>query len=76
MVGCLNYREYKYWSVITGGMVSRISVFDEHGAEYYMIVHIATKRSYRQDRETALLAIADAMRLGYDPGEVILNGIE
>ena len=63
------YSEHKRFSITAGGMVARISVFNEHGHEFWREVD-AEGRGYRDRVHGALELIDEAMRLGCDPGEV------
>lgn len=64
------YSEYRHWSVMLGCDASRLSMFDEHGGEFFMLIPAEDARSYRVARETALDAIATAIAMGCQPGEV------
>lgn len=63
------YSEHKRFSIVAGGMVARISVFNSHGHEYWREVD-AEGRGYRDRVQQALELIDEAMTLGCDPGEV------
>lgn len=64
------YSEYRYWSPTLGCDAARISMFDRHGKEFFMILPCEDARTYRVARETAVDAIATAIDIGCMPGEV------
>lgn len=64
------YSEWRFWSPTLGCQASRISMFDEHGAEYFMILPRDDTKAYHEARLTAVEAIATAMAMKLDPGEV------
>lgn len=64
------YSEYRYWSPVLGCEAARVSLFDHHGREFFMIIEAEDGRGYRQRRDTAVEAIMTAIDMGLDPGEV------
>lgn len=64
------YSEYRFWSPTLGCDAARLSMFDEHGGEFYMIVPCEEGRVYREKRQSSLEIIAAAIGMGLDPGEV------
>ena len=71
----MRYREFKVWSIVDGMRVARISVFDQAGREFCMIISAedgvdARGLRYRARRENALDCIEEAMRTGLQPGEI------
>ena len=67
------YSEFKYWSPELGGYASRVSLWDDHGGEFFMLLACDNTRSYREARETAVEAIATAIAQGCEPGMVRLQ---
>jgi hypothetical protein len=66
-----SYRAWRFWSPTLGVEAVRLSMVDEHGAEFYMIVPADRgAREWRQERDRALDVIADAIDAGAQPGEV------
>ncbi len=63
------YSERKRFSVVAGGEIARISMFNERGHEYFRIVPIEAP-GYRERVATALELIEEAMAQGCDPGQV------
>ncbi len=73
----MRWREYRFWSVVHGGRVSRISLFNLAGDEFFTFVDAADGkdaegRHYRQRREIALDMLQEAVTDGLNPGEVRL----
>lgn len=63
--------EYRCFSPVAGEDVVRLSVFDAHGAEFFVIVpEDGGGRRWREARRDALDLIDLAMRQGLPPGEV------
>ena len=61
----------QYYDIGTDTNVSRISGFDEHSQEHWMVIEVAISGStYRERRDEAVLAIQDAIEEGHQPGEV------
>jgi hypothetical protein len=65
------YREYTFWSPVLGERATRLSVPDDRGSEFFVIVLRPSKgRGWREAREGALQAIEAAILRGDLPGEV------
>ena len=64
------HSEHHYWSPVLGTDAVRISMTNEDGMEYFMIVPDAGGAVYRGARDAAILAISTAIAEGDDPGEV------
>ena len=65
------FTEYRYWSPVLGCDASRLSVFDQHGAEYWSIIERPSMgKRYRESRQEALELIVEAIERGQEPGEV------
>ncbi|GAC1664512.1 MAG: hypothetical protein PVS3B2_00240 [Candidatus Dormibacteraceae bacterium] len=62
--------EHRFWSPVLGEDAVRLSMFDDHGGEFYMVVPERGGREYRQTRLDAVEAIDQAIREGLQPGEV------
>lgn len=48
----------------------RISMSNERGGEYFVMIPADDGKSYRAQRETALIMIEQAIQAGLEPGEV------
>lgn len=73
------YHEHRYWSVVHGVRVARLSIADQHGAEHFAIVPVEAVRAdeeripWLKVRDGALSAIADHIETGAQGGEVCLQ---
>lgn len=67
------YHEFMFWSPILDADMCRVTLFDERGGEYYMLVDHESGKHYRRRREDALRAITAAIEIGLEPGEVKVN---
>lgn len=63
-----HWHERQYFSVPHDTDVARLSGFDDHSQEHWMIVEAG--KGYRDRRAEALLKIQDAIEAGHEPGEV------
>ena len=68
------YTEYFFWSIGLGADAVRLSIHDEHGQEFFMVMEAKTGKAGREAKAAALEAIHEAMRQGCHPGEVRLVG--
>lgn len=66
------HREFRYWSVVEGCLASRLSMCDDRGGEYFVIVPVP-QRGWREVRDKAIAEIEQAMDDGAEPGEVRLE---
>ena len=66
------FSEYTQWSPIFDCEVTRLSVFDGNGSEYFFMIPRENARRYRDRRDEALEAIDVAITEGLPPGEVRL----
>lgn len=69
-----DYSAYSYWSPLLGEHAVRLSLFDQHGREFFAIVENPGGQGgaeFRKRREAALNRIDVAMSAGRDPGEVV-----
>ena len=67
------YQRLDYWSPTLGCEVSRISMVDKNGDEYFVTIPRESGRQFREAKDKALDALEEA--IGDDtrgPGEVIL----
>ena len=64
-----SFSEYEYYCPLRDAYVARVSVADDHGAEYFMIVERDAK-GYRERRENAIDACIEVIEAGCAPGEV------
>lgn len=69
----MRYRELKFWDGMNDRKAVRLSVADERGGEFYMILPRENGRKWRERRDEALGIISEAMSLGLEPGEVREN---
>lgn len=68
------YTQYKYWSIIEGCNVMRLSMRNDRGDEYFSIVPCGSSgKAARQARENALDVISDAIERGDEPGQVMMK---
>lgn len=64
------YAEFRCYSPLTDCEVSRISMADERGGEFWMEV-TGEGKAYRQAKEQALEDISEAIEIGLEPGKVV-----
>lgn len=69
----LAYSEMRHWNVILGCNAVRLSVADERGAEYFMIVP-RPRTGWREEKARLLDLIGEAIEAGCAPGEVVCDG--
>jgi len=62
--------EFSYWSSTHGADITRISMADDNGAEFYAIVPMSEGRAMRLLHKKAREALMEAMELGLSPGEI------
>lgn len=60
----------RFWSPTLGSDAARVSMFDAHGREFYMIVPDEGGQAWRDRRDTCVEALATAIDMNLDPGEV------
>ncbi len=65
----LAYQEFVHWNIQLGGKAVRLSVADERGSEYYMIVP-RPSRNWPAIRNNLLGWIGQAIEEGCQPGQV------
>jgi len=65
----MKYAEHRFWSITHGQKVARLSIADEHGQEFFMIVP-TPDRGWADERADLLQTIATAIEMGLAPGEV------
>jgi hypothetical protein len=68
------YSEFRHWSPVMGCAAVRLSMADDRGAEFFMMLPVKGDRPYRERRDEALATIMEAIRLGCEPGEVHTEG--
>ena len=67
----ITYSEFRQYSPMLDAEVARISVCDERGSEYFMLVpDIGWGKRYREQLQATLEQICNAMDRGAEPGEV------
>lgn len=64
-----HWNDRVYFSVAHDANVARVSGYDEHSQEHFMIVE--TGKGFAERRRDALAKIQDAIEDGHEPGEVI-----
>ena len=64
-----HWNERRYYSMDVDAEVSRVSGFDEHCQEHWMIVE--TGKGYRDRRNAAVDRIMVSIESGTAPGEVV-----
>ncbi len=64
------YREFRQYSAIHDCEMVRLSVADERGSEFWMLIPGAVGKSWRERKAEALDNIEAAMAQGCEPGEV------
>lgn len=62
--------EYRYWSPTHGCDISRVSMFNAAGHEFWMELPCEDGRAYRAALRDAAESIDQAIREGLEPGEV------
>jgi hypothetical protein len=67
----LAYAEFPHWNAILGCKAVRLSVADERGQEFFMLVP-KPDREWREEKAKLLDLIAEAIESGCQPGEVVL----
>jgi hypothetical protein len=65
----MRFSEFEYYSPIHDANVARVSVADNNGREFWMIVE-RDEKGYRERRHEAIDACAEAIEAGCAPGEV------
>lgn len=74
----MEYREHRYWSIIHGVRVARLSIADGLGCEHFAIVPTEAVRGdeakvvWRDKRDDVLGVIAGHIMDGGQPGEVAI----
>jgi hypothetical protein len=63
------YSEYRTYSPIKDCLISRISMADERGGEFWMEID-GDGKTYREARDRALADIQEAIERGLLPGKV------
>ena len=64
------WHEFSFYSPLLDADACRLSMFDQHGGEFFMIVPLEDGRPWRSKRDKALDAIEWAISHGLQPGEV------
>lgn len=62
--------EHRYWSVILGCPAVRLSMYDDHGREFWMEL---PDSNWRDARRKALMHMQEAIDLGLQPGRVVVR---
>jgi len=66
----LHFSEMTHWNPLLGCKAVRLSVGDERGGEFFMLV-AKPDRGWREERARLLDLIQEAIDSGCQPGEVI-----
>lgn len=70
------YQQIRFYDPAVDAEGVRISGFDGKGGEFWMRLALAPAgRARRAQREQALAAIAEAIEIGLEPGEVIVDEV-
>ena len=64
------YTEYRYWDVNLDSYAARVSMADDRGMEFYMIVPKENPKRFRSAIAEAVEAIDMAIEQGCAPGRV------
>lgn len=64
------FHEHRCYSPIHDAEMVRLSLFDKRGFEFFALIPSENGRKWRERRDKALDAIADAMQAGDVPGEI------
>lgn len=64
------YREYRFFSPLDDADAVRLSMPDNRGSEYYTILEACHGKRWRERKQTALIALEDAIEAGIPPGEI------
>ena len=65
------FQEMRFWSPTLGCDAARLSMTDERGSEYFMIVPREAGARWREKRAEAVEVIERAIHDGVEPGEVV-----
>ena len=65
--------EHIAYSPIEDKNISRISVANDRGHEYFMLIPCEGGKAYREARLTALECLVEAIQMGLPPGQVRIN---
>lgn len=64
------YSEFRCYSPLKDCLVSRVSMADSHGMEFWTEV-MGEGKAYREAKAQALEDLAEAIEMGLQPGKVI-----
>ena len=64
------YREFRFFSPLDDAESVRLSMADTQGREYFTIIEASYGKRWRERRESALVAIEEAIEAGWPPGEI------
>ena len=65
------YQEFKSYSPFYDAVMARISMTDERGSEYFVLIPTKSGKAYRAAKAEALEMIGEAMAQDLEPGEVM-----
>ena len=66
------YSEFRTYSPTKDGLVSRLSMADARGGEFWMEIE-GEGKAYREAKEQALSDLMEAIEMGLEPGRVVRN---
>jgi hypothetical protein len=66
----LHVSVYFYWCVVRGQEVSRISMADEHGQEYFAVIPYGEGAGWVKRKRQAIEVIQEAIAMELPPGEI------
>jgi len=64
----ISWIDRSYYSIAHDGQVARVSGFDEHHREFWMV--IPKGKGYADQRRAAVEKLMEAIEEGHEPGEV------
>lgn len=66
------YQELTTYSPVIDGPITRLSMTNERGHEYFALIPRKAPKLWRKHKETALDQIAEAIETAAEPGEVAI----
>ena len=64
------FTEYRHYSALHDAEMSRVSMTDGRGAEYFMLIPAGDGKESREARTAAVEALEQAIAMKLEPGEV------
>ena len=63
------YSEFTTWSPVFGCDVSRVSMVNEHGEEYFCLLPVSEGRAFVELKKRAVDVLTEAIEAGMEAGE-------